>query len=108
MKTPAGIRAYIRRSKVPMADWARCLGVCYSSLYRMVCGQSGMQEGPLMKRSMAMVKALEEGSAVWERGSLPDGHGCWRIKGSAFTPATLMTYKVDFLHGSLSNLGSHP
>ena len=87
-----------------MADWARALGVHYTSLYRMVCGVSGMQEGPLMKRAMRMVQALEEGVASWERYALPDGHGAWRIKGLSFTPTTLVTYQVNFLGGSIQRI----
>lgn len=99
-----GIRAYIRRSRVPVSDWARALGVSYSSLYRMVQGQSGMQEGPLMKRAMRMVQALEEGIAKWERGELTHGQGTWRIKGGCFTPTTLITYQVNFLDGSIQRI----
>lgn len=99
-----GIRAYIRRSRVPVADWARALGVSYSSLYRLAQGQSGMQEGPLMKRAMRMVQALEEGKARWERSELPSGHGSWRIKGASFTPTTLVTYHVNFLGGSIQRI----
>lgn len=104
MKTPLGIRAYIRRSRVPVADWARALGVSYSSLYRMVQGHSGMQEGPLMKRAMRMVQALEEGVAKWERGEHGNGRGAWRIKGMSFTPTTLVTYQVNFLGGSIQRI----
>lgn len=99
-----GIRAYIRRSRVPVSDWARALGVSYSSLYRLVQGQSAMQEGPLMKRAMRMVQALEEGIARWERSELPSGHGAWRIKGASFTPTTLVTYQVNFLGGSIQRI----
>lgn len=99
-----GIRAYIRRSRVPVADWARALGVSYSSLYRLVQGQSGMQEGPLMKRAMRMVQALEDGIAHWERATLVTGRGAWRIKGASFTPATLVTYHVNFLGGSIQRI----
>lgn len=104
MKTPLGIRAYIRRSRVPVADWARALGVSYSSLYRMVQGHSGMQEGPLMKRAMRMVQALEEGVAKWERGEHGNGRGAWRIRGMSFTPTTMVTYQVNFLGGSIQRI----
>lgn len=104
MKTAAGIRAYIRRSRVPIADWARALGVHYTSCYRMVCGVSGMQEGPLMQRAMRMVQSLEDGQAKWERSTLPDGHGAWKITGLAFTPATMVTYRVNFLGGTLNRI----
>lgn len=104
MKTASGIRAYIRRSRVPIADWARALGVHYTSLYRLVCGVSGMQEGPLMQRAMRMVQALEDGQAHWERSRLPDGHGAWRIQGLSFTPTTLVTYRANFLGGTFQRI----
>lgn len=104
MKTPLGVRAAIRRSRVPVADWARALGVSYSSLYRMVQGHSGMQEGPLMARAARMVQALEDGIAKWERSTLVTGRGAWRIVGASFTPATLVTYQVNFLGGSIQRI----
>jgi hypothetical protein len=104
MKTPMGVRAAIRRSKVPVADWARALGVSYSSLYRMVRGQSGMQEGPLMKRAMRMVQALDEGIAQWERAAQDNGRGMYRLKGASFSPTTMVTYQVNFLGGSIRRI----
>jgi hypothetical protein len=104
VKTPMGVRAFIRRSKVPIADWARALGVSYSSLYRLVQGQSGMQEGPLMQRAMRMVQALEEGVAHWERGAQANGRGTYRLKGACFSPTILVTYRVNFLGGSIQRI----
>jgi hypothetical protein len=57
-----------------------------------------------MRRAMWMVQALEEGQARWERSTLPDGHGAWRIQGLAFTPTTMVTYRANFLGGTFQRI----
>lgn len=101
MRTQWGVRMAIKRSPVPMTAWARALGVTYASLCRLVRGESCMQSGPLMRRALKLVIALDAHEARWVCTRRPTGYRDWRLEGGSFGPTSVVPYRVDFLHQQL-------
>lgn len=61
-----------------------------------------MQTGPLMRRAMKLVEALDAGTCRWVPSRTRTGYLHWRIEGGDFGPASVIPYHVDFLHGKLA------
>lgn len=105
MRTIWGIRASVRQSKVPKADWARELGITYGNLNLMIRGDSRMQQGPAMQRLVRMVEALDAGRVKWVAKRGPTHRLYWELEGpERFTPVA-GSLAVDFLHGRVDWAG---
>jgi len=70
MLTPWGVRCRLRTSRVPLAVWAKRVGITRVNLWHILNGHPGMMNGPAMKRLTTLMQQLEDGE--WE----------FRLKGS--------------------------
>ncbi|MHB8406331.1 MAG: hypothetical protein ACYDCJ_13005 [Gammaproteobacteria bacterium] len=70
MLTAWGVRCRLRTSRVPLAVWAKRLGITRTNLWHLRQGHPAMMNGPAMQRLMVLMQQLEDGE--WE----------FRLKGS--------------------------